>query len=548
MPANKIKIGLMIDSFFVPAWIYETLKRLEESDYAAISLVIKKQSISSSQPQGKSYKGFHFFVYNSYRKIEDKYFKPMPNAFSRKNISDLFEAVPVLDIQPFAQENYDNIQENDLKHINAYQLDVCLKFGFRHLKGAILSTPKFGIWEFGENIINHKASLAGVREVIQRCCETQISLRLLSQERQEGYVLYESFSSTNSSINKNQNFACWKAVSFMPRKLKELYETNGICFFEKIREKQKPTFGNKPSDKILRNSNFISFLMMHYYKWAKKKVWNVFNIEQWIMLYFNKKDEIPLSIESYKELIPPKDRFWADPIVFNYNEKHFIFFEEYFFKKKKAHISVAELDNTGKLLNSRVVLNKPYHLSYPFVFKNETDIFMIPETSGNKTIEIYKCVSFPDKWEFQMNLMQDLHAVDTTLHYYDNKFWLFVNIKENKGASAWDELFLFYSDELLTTKWISHPQNPVISDVRRARPAGKIFTYKEKMYRPSQDCSCTYGYAININEIIVLTETEYKEKKVTTIFPEWNRKVSAVHTYSHASEFAVVDAQIRRRK
>src|SRR6476659_5274208 len=114
MPANKIKVGLMIDSFFVPAWIYETLKRLEESDYAAISLVIKKQSISSRQPQGKSYKGFHFFVYNSYRKIEDKYFKPMPNAFSRKNISDLFEAVPVLDIQPFTQENYDNIQENDL--------------------------------------------------------------------------------------------------------------------------------------------------------------------------------------------------------------------------------------------------------------------------------------------------------------------------------------------------------------------------------------------------------------------------------------------------
>ena len=173
---------------------------------------------------------------------------------------------------------------------------------------------------------------------------------------------------------------------------------------------------------------------------------------------------------------------------------------------------------------------------------------MIPETSGNKTIEIYKCVSFPDKWEFQMNLMENLHAVDTTVHYYENKFWLFVNIKENNGASAWDELFLFYSDELLTTRWIPHPQNPVISDVRQARPAGPIFTYNEKIYRPSQDCSCTYGYATNINEIIVLNETEYKEKKITTIFPEWNKKVTAVHTYSQADGLVVIDAQIKRRK
>jgi hypothetical protein len=147
-----------------------------------------------------------------------------------------------------------------------------------------------------------------------------------------------------------------------------------------------------------------------------------------------------------------------------------------------------------------------------------------------------------------MNLMENLHAVDTTVHYYENKFWLFVNIKENNGASAWDELFLFYSDELLTTRWIPHPQNPVISDVRQARPAGQIFTYNKKMYRPSQDCSCTYGYATNINEIIVLNEREYKEKKITTIFPDWNKKVTAVHTYSHGDGLTVIDAQIKRRK
>src|SRR6266496_3116502 len=547
MSLDRIKVGLLIDSFFVPAWIHETIKRIRESDYAMISLVVKKQmELPVKRQQKKPGDNFNFLAYNLYRKLENKYVKLNPNAFSQKNISDLIINVPVLNIQPVEEGNFDWIQENDLHLTDAYQLDVCIKFGFQNLKGCVLTMPKFGVWEFGENLINHKTSLAGVREVMQGCCETAVSLRLLSEKCEEGYILYESFSSTNTSINKNQNIACWKAVSFIPRKLKELYETNGNCF-EKIKEKQIVTSG-KPSYKMLINSRFISFLMKHCYKWGKKKVWHLFNMEQSDLLYFNTQGELPLSIADYKELIPSKDKFWADHCVFNFNKKYFIFFEEYLFKKKKAHISVAELDKTGKLSAPQIVLDKPYHLSYPFVFNAGTDIFMVPETSGNRTIEIYKCISFPDKWKFQMNLMEDLHAVDATIHYYKNKFWLFVNIKENKGASAWDELFLFHSDELLSINWKPHPKNPVISDVRQARPAGRIFSHNEKLYRPSQDCSCTYGYATNINEIITINETEYKERKIKTIFPEWNKKVSAVHTYSYTDGLTVVDAQIKRRK
>ena len=68
---------------------------------------------------------------------------------------------------------------------------------------------------------------------------------------------------------------------------------------------------------------------------------------------------------------------------------------------------------------------------------------MIPETCANKTIELYKCLEFPFKWELQQNLMENLDAVDTTIHFHNGKYWMFVNIKENKGASNCDELFLF---------------------------------------------------------------------------------------------------------
>ena len=76
--------------------------------------------------------------------------------------------------------------------------------------------------------------------------------------------------------------------------------------------------------------------------------------------------------------------------------------------------------------------------------------------------------------ETSATLMDSVVAVDSTLLFHNNKWWLFSNIAEPEGTS-FNELYLFYADNLLSQKWNSHPMNPVISDVRRARSAGKIF-------------------------------------------------------------------------
>jgi hypothetical protein len=47
------------------------------------------------------------------------------------------------------------------------------------------------------------------------------------------------------------------------------------------------------------------------------------------------------------------------------------------------------------------VLERSYHLSYPFIFRWGSDIFMIPETSDNRTVEVYRAVEFPGKWELE---------------------------------------------------------------------------------------------------------------------------------------------------
>ena len=47
---------------------------------------------------------------------------------------------------------------------------------------------------------------------------------------------------------------------------------------------------------------------------------------------------------------------------------------------------------------------------------------MLPETSGNRTVELYRCVEFPHRWELDRVLMDGVHAVDATLAEHDRRW------------------------------------------------------------------------------------------------------------------------------
>jgi hypothetical protein len=249
-------------------------------------------------------------------------------------------------------------------------------------------------------------------------------------------------------------------------------------------------------------------------------------------------------------LSTPSDRFWADPFVVTKGDKHFIFVEELLYKKNKGHIAVIEIDNEGNCISSKKILEKSYHLSYPFLTKFDDTYYMIPETGENKTIELYKCIEFPYRWEFVMNLMENTSTADATLFYYNNKWWLFCCVDDSGlHEGLLDELHLFYSDTLFSKNWKSHPGNPISSDTRTARPAGEIFIRDNKIYRPSQDCSGIYGRGMNLNEIVKLSETEYEEVVVKKVFPQDDSAFMGTHTFNASDAIKVIDGfQYRRRR
>lgn len=277
-----------------------------------------------------------------------------------------------------------------------------------------------------------------------------------------------------------------------------------------------------------------------------KTLSSFFFIDQWVILLARGGSFDSLQWSMFHPLVPDKDRYWGDPFILAKGDRYYVFIEEKLYATGLGRIACLALDRDGRLLTNQVVLERPYHLSYPFIFELHGELFMMPETAGNRSVEIYRCTHFPDHWEFVKTLMKDIYAVDATLVEHEARYWLFANVKA-KGGTSLDALHLFYADSPLAEEWTPHPRNPVVKDIRSARPAGRIFIQDGKLIRPSQDSSRRYGYALSFNHILKLDENDYAETAVSDFRPPGGRML-ATHTFNQAGGLTVIDAVIRRPK
>ena len=174
---------------------------------------------------------------------------------------------------------------------------------------------------------------------------------------------------------------------------------------------------------------------------------------------------------------------------------------------------------------------------------------MIPETSKNSSIELYKCVQFPDKWVLDTVLFEGILAVDTTVLYENGLYWLFTcqNNGQTDTYDGYDELYLYWANSI-RGPWYPHPQNPIVSDIRRARCAGSIIRLQNSFIRPSQDCSVQYGKRINFNHITKLTQTEYQEEPVGLLENIRYLNAHGVHTWNSNEHFDTIDVAVQQFK
>jgi hypothetical protein len=172
-------------------------------------------------------------------------------------------------------------------------------------------------------------------------------------------------------------------------------------------------------------------------------------------------------------------------------------------------------------------------------------MFMIPESVANGTVTLYRARRFPDEWVEEKVLFRG-HAADTVLFREGGRFYFFTTLYERVPAGMKTMLFLADS---LTGEWRLHPASPVSSDVRVSRQAGAMFRHEGRLFRPTQNCGPYYGYGLNIQEVITLSEDRYEERSWRSFDPSrLFIPATGVHTYNRCGQLEVIDARYERQK
>ncbi len=235
----------------------------------------------------------------------------------------------------------------------------------------------------------------------------------------------------------------------------------------------------------------------------------------------------------------PADRFYADPFVLQRDGRLHVFFEDYPIAQEKGLISVASLDN-GRTGEPRLVLDLECHLSYPFVFEHGGELWMIPETSGRRTVELYRCHGFPDTWRLEGVMLSDVSLADVTLVEHEGRWWMFA-ASAHGDSSTWDALSLYHGPSPMGP-WTPHAANPVLIDAGGARPGGCMTVVDGQLYRHAQICETGYGEGLALCRVDRLNPDEpYAQTVVERIKPPARSGLAGLHTATLAGGFTFVD-------
>ncbi len=178
------------------------------------------------------------------------------------------------------------------------------------------------------------------------------------------------------------------------------------------------------------------------------------------------------------------------------------------------------------------------HLSYPFVFSDRGQRYLLPESTQSGRLDLYR---LDDDGPHQVTTLVDHPLVDPTVVRHDDRWYLFAT-DHRKGPNQ--RLNIYWAEDV-EGPWQPHTLNPVKIDVRSSRPGGTPFIHQGNLCRPAQDCSTGYGAAVVFNRIDRLTPTEFSETPVSRLDPYLDRP-HGLHTVSAAGDFTLVDG-LRRR-
>jgi hypothetical protein len=427
--------------------------------------------------------------------------------------------------------------ESDQNHQDELDLVLALSPSSMPLDG--FSKCPFGLWRFSFlNQATAKADWFGYQEVMGAKPATELRIEVYRSD-QSGETLATAAFNTKFSAVRNRDFIKERAVTLVMRELRKLADTRTLNVLTAATPAQA---ADMPSGRQLLS--YAAALGRSLLGRARQAVISRLGLgaPAWALFVGNGRPE-DFDPQTAVLLKPEDDELRADPFLFQHDGQMFVFYEAYTPRDSKAHIAVGRLEGDS-LTPLGIALTAAHHLSYPFVFRHNGEIFMIPETNQARRLEVWRSVAFPLSWELHATALEGQSSADSALIPFGGKWWLFTNLSEfHAYEDHCSELHIFEVDgpDLKSIK--PHRGNPVVVGSTEARNGGRPFEHAGRLYRPSQrNEHGIYGYGLNIMEIEELDRETYRERCLRTIEPDFAPDIIACHHLDAAGGRYIIDA------
>ncbi|HEU5179765.1 MAG TPA: hypothetical protein VFW45_03170 [Candidatus Polarisedimenticolia bacterium] len=526
---SALRVGVILDQP-APRWVHQAVRAIQALPEARIVLLV--QIAPGNVDRGGTGGGWNHAAYQVFQRLDRRLYGRRADSLEESDVASGLPGCPMLALHP------GNIEE-----LQAHRLDVLIDFRRQGPPIEAAASARLGVWSYRHGATPRLAARPPAFREVAEGKEPFFSA-LVSRDGEEGStrLLYASWSPTHKrSVYRTLDQCLPKLAQFPARVLRRLHsgdpiEARGGGIPEVVMEgPYRPT---PPG-----NGEVVTAVAKLVRRFGRDLLGGRQVREGWrLACAFGKEG---LSPRPDRILPPPRGTYQADPFPIATEDGYWIFFEE-IPASGIGHLSVMKMDAAGACDAPRVILQQPTHLSYPGVYRIGAEWYLLPESAGSGNLQLYRATRFPFEWVEEERLLEGARAYDATLVEIGGRWWMFVN-HAPEGGSTWDELHLYHA-ERPQGPWIPHPRNPVVSDARRARPAGHLFEYRGAWYRPGQDCGTRYGKAIVVNRIVRIDEKEYEEVEAARILPDWDPRVLTVHTLNRAGNLTMLDCIVRDRR
>lgn len=228
-------------------------------------------------------------------------------------------------------------------------------------------------------------------------------------------------------------------------------------------------------------------------QWYKKQLrheWTLGFVENGLDGVFSDKPKYVWVKNPYAE-----ECWFADPFILDVTDTTItLLVEEMRYAVPKGRIAKLMIDRgTMTITDMKIILEEPTHLSFPNIMRENGKIYVYPENHDSGELNLYE---YDEKKEqlIKVRTLCKQPLTDAVMTDVFGKQQIYSTQMPNPNGNVLNVY------EANGKGLFIQSQSITFAD-KHARMAGQFFIYKDKIYRPAQDCNKVYGGAVVIEEV-----------------------------------------------